>query len=597
MSNQNSDNVYRGGTYQGGVYRGGSYENGEDKEKKDPNTPQQESSPPSQEQKSGRHASPPVDDESSGTMKLQRPRAGGGGVPSAPTAGGPVSGGSPVSGRPPASPPTSAPPAASPPNPQSPQPPQSPQARPGTPTQYGSPQGAAAPTSSPPRSAPPAASAAPSAPPQSPTQGSPQGRPPGAPPGGPQSGPRPPQTGSPQRPQVPGGGVVATPGAPGQQSYGQQGPGHHPSSSPPDMAATQHNPAGAPPQTPSQPTSAPPSQPTSAPPSSAPVSSQPVSGSAQSVAPVSGQPHSAQPYSAQPYSAQPYSGQPYSGAFAPSASPVSGQPNSGAPTSGLFGTNQASALGSAEGTVYGLPVTEQAISTAIAAGKPVDKLRPQPQLPTSRALELMTSTSPPAGLVMGRDAEQEPVVAPFFRPEPTKVAMIGGVYLARLLVFRALALGARVAVCTVRPQEWNGLGEAATGRNDRLAVLQGDRPVTVEASQHSPALYVYDVGERGTTTSPVLGPWRTQLTVLPRLTNYGDSSTSGAYMTVIQRLTQEEAGAARQLLRVNSEVLQWLQMLHDDMIALLRTGASERYIWAAPTSTESHMFGQAMRTY
>ena len=198
---------------------------------------------------------------------------------------------------------------------------------------------------------------------------------------------------------------------------------------------------------------------------------------------------------------------------------------------------------------------------------------------------------------MGRDAEQDPVVAPFFRPEPTKIALIGGVYLARLLVFRALALGARVAVCTVRPQEWNGLGEAATGRNDRLAVLQGDRPVTVEASQHSPALYVYDVGERGTTTSPVLGPWRTQLTVLPRLTNFGDSSTSGAYMTVIQRLTQEEADAARQLLRVNSEVLQWLQMLHDDMIALLRTGASERYIWAAPTSTESQMFGQAMRTY
>lgn len=574
MSNQNSDNVYRGGTYQGGVYRGGSYENGEDQEKKDAAASQPASSPPSQEQRSGRHASPPVDDESSGTMKLQRPRAGGG-VPSAPQAGNPG-----LTGQQPAVPPTSAPPASSPPAPSSAppysQPPQAQPPRPGTPTQYGSPHGGSAPTSSPPRSAPPAASAAPTAPPRA---GNPQSSPQAPPPGGQQPGPRPPQ-----RPQVPGGGVVATPGAPGQGQTGQQ-----PSSSPPDMASTQHNPASASPQAPSQPTSAPPS--------SAPVSAQPVSGNAQAVAPVSGQPQSAQPYSAQPYSAQPYSGQPYSGAFAPSASPVSGQPNSGAPTSGLFGTNQASALGSAEGTVYGLPVTEQAISTAIAAGKPVDKLRPQPQLPTSRALELMTSTSPPAGLVMGRDAEQEPVVAPFFRPEPTKVAMIGGVYLARLLVFRALALGARVAVCTVRPQEWNGLGEAATGRNDRLAVLQGDRPVTVEASQHSPALYVYDVGERGTTTSPVLGPWRTQLTVLPRLTNYGDSSTSGAYMTVIQRLTQEEAGAARQLLRVNSEVLQWLQMLHDDMIALLRTGASERYIWAAPTSTESQMFGQAMRTY
>ncbi|HEU5128469.1 MAG TPA: hypothetical protein VFU12_10815 [Glycomyces sp.] len=283
---------------------------------------------------------------------------------------------------------------------------------------------------------------------------------------------------------------------------------------------------------------------------------------------------------------------PYSG-----AAPMSGGPVSAMPTSaGLFGVSQVSA-GPTEGTVYGLPVTDRAVETASDAGKAIEPLRSMPQIPTARALELMTSASPPAGLVIGRDAEQVPVVAPFFRPEETRINLIGGVYLARLLVFRALALGTRVAVCTTRPQEWNGLGESATNRNDRLAVLHGDQPVTVEASQHSPALYVYDVGERGSQTKPVLGPWRTQLTVLPRLTNFADDLTSEAHMTVLQRLTAEEAQIARSSIRVNQEVLQWLQMLHDDMIAMLRKGQKEKYLWCAPTSIEAQMFGAPMRTY
>jgi hypothetical protein len=356
--------------------------------------------------------------------------------------------------------------------------------------------------------------------------------------------------------------------------------------------------AGQPP--PSAPVSAAPvsAQPVSGQPSQqvsqiSPVSVQPVSAQPVSAHPVSGQPVSGQPFSGQPQSAQPYSGVPYSGA----GGPVSGGPVSAMPTSaGLFGVSQVSA-GPTEGTVYGLPVTDRAVETASDAGKAVEPLRSMPQVPTARALELMTSASPPAGLVVGRDAEQVPVVAPFFRPEETHINLIGGVYLARLLVFRALALGTRVAVCTTRPQEWNGLGESATNRNDRLAVLHGDQPVTVDASQHSPALYVYDVGERGSQVNPVLGPWRTKLTVLPRLTNYADDITQNAHMTILQRLTPDEAQIARSSIRVNQEVLQWLQMLHDDMIAMLRKGQKEKYLWCAPTSIEAQMFGQPMRTY
>ncbi|PRY54152.1 hypothetical protein [Glycomyces artemisiae] len=536
-------NVYGGGTYQGGSYQSGNQRPG------------------------GRHSGDedeqrPVDDDQGGTLNVPRPgqqQAGSPQSPQQPAArppqGGAVYGqpgqtgqqgavyGARQGQQPPQAPP-SARGGAQPPQPPAAaaRPPQSPQQQPQQP-QYQTPR--------PPEMRPPQP---------------PQGR-------QPQQQSSPPQYQQPQRPAGP-------PPAPASQPQRPAQPAAPPTSQPQYQLPTSQQ------QRPSQP-------PAAAPVSAAPVSAQPVSGQPVSGSPISGGPVSGQPYSAQPASAQPYSGVPYSGAGAP----ITGGPVSSMPTSaGLFGVSQVSA-GPTEGTVYGLPITDRAVETARDAGKPIEPVKSAPQIPTARALELMTSASPPAGLVIGRDAEQVPVVAPFFRPEETRINLIGGVYLARLLVFRALAIGTRVAVCTTRPQEWNGLGETATGRNDRLAVLHGDQPVTVEASQHSPALYVYDVGERGSQTKPVLGPWRTQLTVLPRLTNFADALTGEAHMTVLQRLTAEEAQIARSAIRVNQEVLQWLQMLHDDMIAMLRKGQKERYLWCAPTSIESQMFGAPMRTY
>ncbi|GAA1692572.1 hypothetical protein GCM10009830_45480 [Glycomyces endophyticus] len=538
-------NVYGGGTYQGGSYQGGNYRPG------------------------GRHSDDdddqrPVDDDQGGTLNV--PRA----------------------GQPPASPP---------------QAPSSPSGHPQAPA-YGRPPGQTGQQPAQPGGVYGARQG--QQPPQQPAaRGGAQPPHPAQAPQGPpsqQQRPQQPQYQTPRppemRPPQPPGPQGQPPSSPPQ--YQQQRPVAPPPATPPQGQPSQQQRPQQPPYQPPQPTSPQqrPAQPPAAAPVSAapvsaqPVSGQPVSGSPISGGPISGGPVSGQPYSAQPASAQPYSGMPYSG-----AAPITGGPISSLPTSaGLFGVSQVSA-GPTEGTVYGLPVTDRAVETARDAGKPIEPVKSVSQIPTARALELMTSASPPAGLVIGRDAEQVPVVAPFFRPEETRINLIGGVYLARLLVFRALAIGTRVAVCTTRPQEWNGLGETATGRNDRLAVLHGDQPVTVEASQHSPALYVYDVGERGSQTKPVLGPWRTQLTVLPRLTNYADSLTGEAHMTVLQRLTAEEAQIARSAIRVNQEVLQWLQMLHDDMIAMLRKGQKERYLWCAPTSIESQMFGAPMRTY
>jgi hypothetical protein len=557
-------NVYGGGNYQGGTYQSGSYRTGRH-------------SDDDEEQQEQRAAQRPVDDESSGTVKVAR-------------------GGQPAAGSPPRSPSAPQGPAGPPQGPAYGQTGQQSAAgygrRPENPARQNPPQTPGARGGAqPPRSPQSPQQQSPQQQPQSPqyqTPRPPEMRPPGAGPQGPSSPPQrqqPPQRPVAQPPatQPPAAQPPAVRPTPPPPAVQQPAPTPQPSQPQYQLPNTPSQQQGRPPQPPIAPVSA---APVSAP-SVSPVSAQPVSGQ-----PLSGGPVSGQPYSSQPASAQPYSGMPYSG-----AAPITGGPISSLPTSaGLFGVSQVSA-GPTEGTVYGLGVTDRAVETASDAGKAIEAIRSAPQIPTARALELMTSASPPSGLVIGRDAEQVPVVAPFFRPEETRINLIGGVYLARLLVFRALAIGTRVAVCTTRPQEWNGLGETATGRNDRLAVLHGDQPVTVEASQHSPALYVYDVGERGSQTKPVLGPWRTQLTVLPRLTSYGGDLTGDAHMTVLQRLTAEEAQIARSAIRVNQEVLQWLQMLHDDMIAMLRKGQKERYLWCAPTSIEAQMFGSPMRTY
>ena len=306
------------------------------------------------------------------------------------------------------------------------------------------------------------------------------------------------------------------------------------------------------------------------------MSSPPVSGGAFPSPPVSSPPVSGNPFSSPPVSGNPFS-----------VSPVSGSPFSPART-GSSGSSSA-------GTVYGLPSLEDAPSVVPTMGRPIDGLQPKGYHANSKALELMVTPAPPSGLVLGRDAEQKPVVAPLFRPDPVKAVVIGGAFAARLVVFRALAMGARVAVCTTRPQTWEGLGPSATGRDDRLAVLHGDRPVTVDANPHSPALYVYDVGEHGTSTTPILGPWRTQLTILPRMTLYGSQTVEEAQLTILQRIQPDEVAAASAALRVSSDTMNLFQMLYDDMFAMLRVGTKERYVWANATSIEKRMFGDPVR--
>ncbi len=170
--------------------------------------------------------------------------------------------------------------------------------------------------------------------------------------------------------------------------------------------------------------------------------------------------------------------------------------------------------------------------------------------------------------------------------------MVGGLWPARLLIFRALALGARVVVFTHRPEAWNGFGRVTTGRDDRVAVLPVERPVVVAASPASPALHVYDLGETGPQAPPALGPWNAQLTVLPSLTAFGFDAMQAAHVTVLRRLSVQESVAAVPILGLTGQAPRLVQQVRNDMVSVVG-GGRVRYTYLRPTQIETGLFGSA----
>jgi hypothetical protein len=85
--------------------------------------------------------------------------------------------------------------------------------------------------------------------------------------------------------------------------------------------------------------------------------------------------------------------------------------------------------------------------------------------------ELLDAVSPSAergGMLIGSDPFNEPASISLLRPMPTRVIALGGLYLARQLALRALAVGALVIIATGREQAWQALSRATTtGPNER----------------------------------------------------------------------------------------------------------------------------------
>ncbi len=200
----------------------------------------------------------------------------------------------------------------------------------------------------------------------------------------------------------------------------------------------------------------------------------------------------------------------------------------------------------------------------------------------------------PAGgsVLLGFAAPWRPVHTRLFRGETTRVAVVGGTYVAGLIAFRSLAIGALTHVATPRPRAWRQLtGPACAGR---VAVAQVGAKPQVRASMRWPALVINDTGPDPGDPSPSGPAWQTTMTLLPTLTEGGAAALYQADVVVLHRCTADEAQIACDTLGLDRKHVSWLGSGPEDGLALV-SGGAVTYVCLGVTRDEYNLFGAPVR--
>lgn len=170
----------------------------------------------------------------------------------------------------------------------------------------------------------------------------------------------------------------------------------------------------------------------------------------------------------------------------------------------------------------------------------------------------------PAGVVLGADPDGEPVAVSLVRAAPTRVVLLGGLYLARQVTLRAVGAGTRAVVVTGRPPVW----EAVRAADDERVRVVGDPPADLAADRH-PLLVVHDRGATARGPAPARRPRQTTLVVLPSLVPAVSDLADDADLVLIQRLPPHEAELAGRLWRLTPAMTETLRTLPDRGVVVL----------------------------
>ncbi|MBM7492053.1 type VII secretion protein EccE [Micromonospora luteifusca] len=200
-----------------------------------------------------------------------------------------------------------------------------------------------------------------------------------------------------------------------------------------------------------------------------------------------------------------------------------------------------------------------------------------------------------AGMMVGTNRHGRAVTVRLFRPESTRVLLVGGVRAAQLVALRALALGALVVVQTARPRAWEpfvrGVGVGAPGGMIPL-ITPGRAVADGVGTALRPLLLIVDAGpvsaeaEQGP-------PWRATLVVRDELTPADVDVLSRADLALLQPLNAAEAALAGAALGLGGSA-EWLTRIRDDMVAVVNRRAL-RWALLSPTPIESQLIGRPAR--
>jgi hypothetical protein len=177
-------------------------------------------------------------------------------------------------------------------------------------------------------------------------------------------------------------------------------------------------------------------------------------------------------------------------------------------------------------------------------------------------------------MVLGCGPHNEPLSVSVLRPQPTRLVIVGSLYLARQVALRAMATGAWVIIVTGRPDAWQLIAQAAgTGPDGRPAPLVQIRQLAPlelpRASEDAPLLVVHDGGAVPQELFPPRSPWHTTLYVLPYLHPQAEGTAVNADLVLLQQLPAAQAQLAARIWQLPAAMAAQLSALTDDGVAAL----------------------------
>jgi hypothetical protein len=220
-------------------------------------------------------------------------------------------------------------------------------------------------------------------------------------------------------------------------------------------------------------------------------------------------------------------------------------------------------------------------------------------LATPDALDAVSPSGDRGGMVLGSGVQGEPLTISVLRPVPTRIVLVGGLYFARQVALRAMAVGAWVVVATGRPAAWQVLARAAGNGPDNQPVplVQIRRLSPVElprASEDGPLLVVHDGGAVPQELFPPRSPWQTTLYVLPYLHPQAGATANAADLVLLQRLPVAQAQVTARMFRLPPQLVQQLTSLKDDGVVALAPGLW-RPLRLVTTPQEQQILGPVRR--
>jgi len=213
------------------------------------------------------------------------------------------------------------------------------------------------------------------------------------------------------------------------------------------------------------------------------------------------------------------------------------------------------------------------MSRTLGTGSAAGALAPE-FLVTPALLDAISPAGDHGGMVLGCSADNEPLSVSVLRPQPTRLVLVGGLYLAHQVALRAMATGAWVVIATGRPAAWQLLVQAAgEGPDGRPAPLVQVCPLAqVElprASEDAPLLVMHDGGAVPQELFAPRSPWQTTVYVLPYLHPQAGPTANAADLVLLQRLPLGQAQLAARMWRLPPPMVQQLTTLKDDQVVAL----------------------------